>query len=542
MADISPFDLIKKKYIYTRMLSYTEHLLQTPAAQEWKKIGIRHHHGINVPLFALRSKTSGGIGEFNDLIPLIDWCRELGLDVIQLLPLNDGGNECSPYCSLSAIALNPLYLTLSALPYLEAMPNHQSRLAELQLLNNSQRITYPAVFKAKRKFLKEYFSAVGDRIINTNDYHLFLSRYPWIETYALFKAIKLERHWESWENWPPEMRNAGPKEYFSLLEGVNFQYCLQYFCFQQLQNIKKIAEQKGVFLKGDIPILINKESADVWHQRRFFHLDYVAGAPPDMYSKEGQKWGFPLYNWEALESDHYNWWKIRLNVASAFYPIYRIDHMVGFFRIWGMKNDEPAKQGHYFPADRATWIAHGKKILEMMLSSCCMLPIGEDLGTVPPEVRICLRELGICGTKVMRWERNWNTDKSFIPPEKYIPESMTTVSTHDSETLQLWWQNNPQDVMDFCKYKGWKLTPSLIPEYHQEILWDSHHSGSFFHINLLNEYLALVPGLTWPKLEDERINIPNLVSDFNWSYRFKPSVEEIVTNESLHQIIKKVVC
>lgn len=526
------------------MLPDTSHLLKTPAGIEWKIVGPRHHHGINVPLFSLRSKDSCGIGEFPDLIPLFDWCQELGLDVVQLLPLNDGGHETSPYSALTAIALNPLHLGLSSLPYLEKMPNASSRLSELQKLNASQRIDYPPLFDARRQFLKDYFKYAGQTITSTYDYLLFLSRFPWIEAYALFKAIKIDRQWQSWQDWPLEMKNAGPKEYLKLLhefkDEVTFNRCIQYLCFQQLQQVKKAAEQKGVFLKGDIPILINRESADVWQRRNLFQIDFAAGAPPDMYSKEGQKWGFPLYNWDAMARENYSWWKTRLSVASAFYHIYRIDHIVGFFRIWGIPTDKPAIEGLFFPQDKSTWIPHGEKILRMMLSSNRMLPIGEDLGTVPPEVRACLRELGICGTKVMRWERNWNTDKSFIDPKDYIPESMTTVSTHDSETLQLWWQNQPEEAQDFCLFKGWEYTPDLTHEQHLEILYDSHHSGSLFHINLLNEYLALIPGMTWPNLEDERINIPSIVSDFNWSYRFRPSVEEIVSNESLKRVMQSI--
>jgi 4-alpha-glucanotransferase len=520
-----------------------QHLLQTPAGPEWKQVGIRHHHGFNLPLFSLRTQNSCGIGEFPDLIPLFDWCKSLGMDVIQLLPLNDGGPETSPYCALSAIALNPLHLGLSTLPYLDKVPDAEAQINELRQYNATQRIDYAGLYEARQRFLKHYFKHVSPLIINSYDYLLFLSRFPWIEPYALFKAIKIDRQWQSWQEWPLEMRNAGPKEYLGLLhrynEEVAFQRCIQYLCFQQLQQVKKIAEQKGIFIKGDIPILINFESADVWNQRHLFLLDHAAGAPPDMYAKEGQYWGFPLYQWEAHEKDHYNWWKIRLNAASYFYHIYRIDHVVGFFRIWGIPKGKKATEGQFFPVNESEWISQGEKALKMMLNNCQMLPIGEDLGTVPPVVRTCLRSLGICGTKVMRWERNWDTDKSFISPKEYLMESMTTVSTHDSETLQLWWQNQPEEAMDFCKFKGWDYTKSLSSDRHLEILQDSHRSGSLFHINLLNEYLAVVPGLTWPELQDERINIPGSITNFNWSYRFRPPVEEIISNQLLKQVIQK---
>lgn len=522
-----------------------QHLYQSPTGTEWKHVGAHHHHGINLPLFSLRSQASCGIGEFPDLIPLFDWCKSLGMDVIQLLPLNDGGPETSPYCALSAMALNPMHLGLSILPYLDKVPDAEKYITELRQYNATQRIDYPQLYEARERFLKYYFKHAGHWIIDSYDYLLFLSRFPWIEPYALFKAIKIDRKWQSWQEWPSEMKDAGPKEYLNLLhrykDEVTFQRCIQYLCFQQLQNVKKIAEQKGVLIKGDIPILINFESADVWNQRHLFLLNHAAGAPPDMYAKEGQYWGFPLYQWDAHEKDNYNWWKIRLNVASYFYHIYRLDHVIGFFRLWGIPKGMKATEGQFFPSNASEWIPLGKKTLNMMVTNCQMLPIGEDLGTVPPEVRACLQSLGICGTKVMRWERNWDTDKSFISPKDYLLESMTTVSTHDSETLKLWWKNQPEEAQDFCKFKGWTHADELSQQYHLEILRDSHHSGSLFHINLLNEYLALVPELSWPELQDERINIPGTITNFNWSYRFRPTVEEIISNQQLIDIMRQII-
>ena len=176
----------------------------------------------------------------------------------------------------------------------------------------------------------------------------------------------------------------------------------------------------------------------------------------------------------------------------------------------------------------------------MMLASSNMLPIAEDLGDVPPEVRVCLSELGICGTKVMRWERYWEKDKSFIPFKDYPPLSMTCVSTHDSRTLQLWWSDFPDEAKDYAAFKHWTYSPTLTVEQRKEILWDSHHTPSLFHINLLQEYLALFPELVWPQPEDERINIPGKVLATNWLYRFRPSVEELTAHEGLKKAIEQI--
>jgi len=517
-------------------------LLQTPASNQWKQIGIRPHHGVDIPLFSLHSAQSCGIGEYPDLLPIVDWAAEVGLDVIQLLPLNDNGPESSPYSAISSFALNPLNLGLASLPHLDRM---KSQVSELQNLTNTQRIDYPLIEEKRESFLREYFKTAGHLIAASPDYLSFLSRNPWLENYALFNALKIETKWQSWEEWKPEWRDPTPQSYQLLLKSyrdeIIYHSVIQFLCFQQLNAVKKRAESKGVLLKGDIPILINRESADVWRYRSNYRLDFTAGAPPDMYNKEGQKWGFPLYNWDVLEQNDFEAWKQRLQVAERLYHLYRLDHIVGFFRIWAIPIDKTAKEGFFLPAEKEKWLPKGEKILNMMLTNCAMLPIGEDLGTVPTEVRQALAKLGICGTKVMRWERMWEEDKRFIPVADYPVCSMTTVSTHDSDTLQLWWKNSPEDAQTFATFKGWTYTLDLSPEHQREILWDSHHSGSIFHINLLNEYLALIPNMTWPNPEDERINIPGLISDRNWTYRFRPSVEEITSNAPLADLMRNLI-
>jgi len=508
---------------------------------QWKKIGIRDHHGINVPLFSLHSQHSCGIGEYPDLIPLIDWCHAIGFDVIQLLPLNDTGPETSPYCALSAYALNPIHLGLSHLDHASENSSLNKQISELQqLTTRTQRVDYKSVQTRKDHFLREYYRLYGSTITAQNEYKTFKERQSfWLNDYALFKALKVQQGWHPWEEWPPFLRDPDPSFFSSppanIKEEADYHIFLQYLCFMQFTNVKAHAEEKNVFIKGDIPILINRESADVWRHRNFFFLDIVAGAPPDMYSQEGQKWGFPLYNWDAIASQQYRWWIERLAVATNFYHIYRIDHIVGFFRIWGIPLQHTARDGRFIPEDTNTWIPHGETIMKVMLANSSMLPIGEDLGTIPPEVRVCLKTLGICGTKVMRWERRWNEDRGYINPKDYPKESMTTVSTHDSETLEIWWKKQTEEAKLYATTRGWTYDPTLTQQQRFAILQASHHSGSLFHINLLNEYLALFPNLVWPNPEDERINFPGTISDRNWSYRTLPFLEEITANAALKQ-------
>lgn len=518
------------------MNEWIERISSSPAAPHWQKIGIKSHHGINIPLFSLHSKQSCGIGEFPDLLPIISWCKQIGFDVIQLLPLNDTGNETSPYSALSANALNPIYLGLSQLPGIANRSQLQEQIIKLQQLNTSQRVDYTAVHREKEIFLLKYFHSQSNILKSLPEYQQFKNYNPWLQGYALFKALKIHRHWQSWETWPGHLKNPDIHSLVNcceLQEEVEFHIFLQFLCFQQMKQVKSFASKQNILIKGDIPILINRESADVWLNRELFLMQYSAGAPPDMYSKEGQNWGFPLYNWTAMQNEFYQWWIERLNVASNFYHIYRIDHIVGFYRIWGIPKGLKPKEGFFIPENIKSWIPQGEVIMRMMLSNCDMLPIGEDLGTIPPEVRMNLKKLAICGTKVMRWERRWLTDKSFIDPLEYEPESMSTVSTHDSETLQLWWSNQPKEAHLYAKTLGFNYYPELTNKERILILTACHNSGSLFHINLLQEYLALIPNMTWPNPKDERINLPGTVSEKNWTYRFRPTVEEIIENQIL---------
>lgn len=525
-------------------MDYQE-LLHSQAKEHWKKIGASHHHGINLLLSSLHSAKSSGIGEFLDLLPLIDWCASIGLDVIQLLPLNDVGCDTSPYNAISAFALNPIHLSLWSLPYLDEFPDLKEKLNSFCFLNKSSRVNILEVRKAKGHFLNTYLQYTDQKFLELPEYQSFInSSSSWLKGYGLFKTLKSIHHWANWESWPLEYHSPTPDQleffYEKYHAEISHHSIIQFLCDQQMSKVKNEATAKGVFLMGDIPILIARDSADVWLERSLFLMEFEAGSPPDQYSKEGQKWGFPVYNWQTIAKTGYRWWIDRLQYATRFYDIFRIDHVVGFFRIWAIPFGKESHDGYFFPKDEKEWIPQGKEIMLMMLNNCSMLPIGEDLGTVPDEVRLCLKQLGICGTKVMRWERKWKKDKSYIPIQDYLPASLTTVSTHDSETLSLWWRNQEEEATLYAQAKGWSYQPQISREYLHQILWDSHHSGSLFHINLLNEYLALIPGMTH-EIDKERINLPGIISKDNWTYRFRPSVEEIVDNQTLRHLMHELI-
>ena len=522
----------------------TQKLEQSPASKQWHEVGIREHHGFNIPLFSIHSAQSCGIGEYPDLHLLIDWTKSIGMDVIQLLPLNDTGQDSSPYNSISAFALNPIYLGLANLPNLDKHIHLQEWLKALQKITPST-IDYAKVREGKELFLKEYYHLERDTVLNQEDFKQFVLQNPWLKGYALFKVLKQHNQWKYWEEWPEPLQNHTEENIEELLkeysDEIYYHFFIQYFCFQQMESVKNAADSRHVLIMGDIPILISRDSADVWLHRNLFHMEYSAGAPPDMLGPDGQDWGFPIYNWTEMSKHNDSWWRSRVKVASRLYNLYRIDHIVGFFRIWSISKGQQPTEGKFIPENVDDWIPQGKKIMLIKLDASPMLPIGEDLGTIPPSVRVCLRELGICGTKVMRWERMYEEDRRFIKSEDYPPESMTTVSTHDSQPLDLWWERNPEEAKEFAAFKDWQHEDKLSWQHHYDILWDSHHTASLFHINLLQEYLALVPNMIWGDPEDERINVPGLISDRNWCYRYRPSLEELTSNHQLREIMTNLV-
>lgn len=499
------------------------------SSPHWKPIGLKNHHGIVVPLSGIRTKESYGVGEFLDLIALIDFCKKVGFDTIQLLPINDMGNNTSPYSAISSCALDPLFLSLSKLPYVKP---YLKKIESLKKLSHTKRVDIHEVKQQKLSFLYHYFTKVFEKISATESYQTFVEEEKsWLFSFAKFKVLRNHFQNAHFKDWPKKLPNTPKVE-------LEFQYFLQYLCFSQMQKVKAYATKVGCFIKGDIPILLCPNSADLWHEKELFLLNPSAGSPPDSFNRFGQAWGLPICKWDEMRKDGFAWWQRRLKTAAKFYHIYRIDHVVGLFRIWAVPDNKGPLQGHFIPEDRSEWEPLGRELLSMMLDATDALPIGEDLGTIPPEVPEVLKEYGICGTKVMHWEKK---NEKLIPIDQYEPFSLTTVSTHDLPTLQMWWRDSKDEAKLLCKEKNWSYDKDLSLEKRFEILFDAHHTSSYFHINLLQEYLALFPELVSEHSNDERINISGMVLLTNWTYRFKPSIEEMSQHTGLIEAMRSLI-
>lgn len=506
----------------------------TSAADHWKRIPLRPHHGSVVPLFSIYTSASCGIGEYPDLIPLLELSERCGWSVLQLLPLNATGGGASPYSSLSGCALNPIHLGLQSLldhPHAPLSPDLTSSLKAIvekgKGINRTQRVDYPTVAELKERFLRLYHSAIFAALRESDTYKAFLASHPWLDSYAQFVTLKAIRG-GSWREWP----ETEPSSEFAQAhrDEIDYHQCVQYLCFEQMCRVKRAADQRGILLKGDLPILVDRESAEVWANRQDFLPNGRAGAPPDYYAPEGQDWGFPLYDWKQIGEEGFALWKQRLQAAEELYHLYRLDHFVGFFRIWSIPDGHSAKEGAYFPADEREWLPQGEMIMRHLLSASKMLPIAEDLGTVPDEVRQMMRQMGICGTKVLRWERRWKGDQGFIPVEEYPLLSLTTVSTHDSSLLRQWWEEEVEEARLLEEAQGWVEQEKLTPQRRKEILQLAHRSRSLFHIDLLQEYLPLCERYATPT-ESDRINVPGTIAATNWSARLPVAIETLLADE-----------
>ena len=302
------------------------------------KNGIDHNPkfaGVAVPVFSLKSNDSFGIGEFNDLKHLADWCQKVGLKIIQILPINDthtdgSWNNSYPYKAISTKALHPIYLNLSKMGTLYNENDKEYFDRQRDILNAKDYVDYPQVIKVKYEFFKKIFSQTWNEVRNSYDYHVFFEKNKeWLAPYAEFCCQQ------------PTANGQQPE----------FYYFLQYHLDKQLTEAVDYLHQKGIALKGDIPIGVGRHSVEAWTSPHLFNLDSQAGAPPDSFAAEGQNWGFPTYNWEAMAQDNYKWWRERLTQMSRYFDAYRIDHILGFFRIWEIPYEyTQGLLGHFSPA------------------------------------------------------------------------------------------------------------------------------------------------------------------------------------------------
>jgi 4-alpha-glucanotransferase len=319
--------------------------------------------GVAIPVFSLRSKNSFGIGEFTDIKLLVDWSKKAGLKMIQLLPVNDTTATHSfldsyPYASISAFALHPIYINLEKAAGKKHAGLVKPLLKKQRQLNDLPEVDYEQVLKFKLSALEELYQVQKEEFFEDEEYKFFFEKSKhWLIPYAAFCYLRDRNGTADFSQWqiysqynkPSIHKYVSPKA--KHFDAIAVQYFTQYHLHLQLLEATDYAHKNGIIVKGDIAIGIYRHSCDAWVEPKLYHMDFQAGAPPDDFAIKGQNWGFPTYNWEEMAKDNFDWWRKRFEQMSNYFDAFRIDHILGFFRIWSIPmHAVEGVMGHFVPA------------------------------------------------------------------------------------------------------------------------------------------------------------------------------------------------
>jgi 4-alpha-glucanotransferase len=544
--------------------------------------------GVLTPLFALRSEEGLGIGDVATLREFIEWASEIGFHVVQLLPINEVGRDNSPYNAISAMAIEPMTLHLAP-----GSPEELTREA-FESVSANENLTalrrgsvhYERVRSLKRALLERAFknfqlNATANR---RSAFEHFCERESnWLQPYSFFRVLmELNNESETWDEWQPEHRDpqsarscltkqaAEMRTQFSAREFF-FSY-VQWIADEQWREVKTFAEERGVALMGDIPFGISYYSADVFTEREIFHLDWSGGAPPEAYFKDdeftikwGQNWGIPVYNWPAMRAHDFAWWRQRVRGVKRIFHIFRIDHVLGFYRIYAfpwrpnrnaeflplthaqMLQKTAGRFPHFVPRDDETTEnceanrREGEEYLRMVLAeSGATRVVGEDLGTVPRYVRPSLQSLGIAGFKIPQWEF---LHGRMTPGNEFERLSVTTYATHDHKPIrQLWMEaldeESPtreqarEDLLKIAQFAG--IAPREGLEYDRDfypsMMSALFNSNSWIAIVMITDLLA----------RKDRFNVPGTAAATNWTRRLPKTISQMRESRSIRRKMRLI--
>jgi 4-alpha-glucanotransferase len=452
----------------------------------------------------------GSLGQ--EAFDFVDFLVAAGQSVWQLLPLGPTGYGDCPYSCYSAFAGNPLLINLEKLVATGDLsrddlpePAPATDRVDFTLAANRQ---LPVLASACRRF-HEQASPQRRQAFQS----FCLGQLSWLNDYAFFEAMRQSQGGKSWQHWPAAVRRreeAALRQWGEKLqEQIGWHKYLQFVFFEQWFELKEYANRQGISLFGDLPIFVAENSADVWANRPLFYLDdadrptLVAGVPPDYFSKTGQRWGNPLYNWEQLAATDYAWWLARFTWNLRLYDLVRVDHFRGFVACWAIPAEEPtAVQGYWKPVP-------GRELFKRLLDKFDRLPIiAEDLGVITPEVEELRDQFGLPGMKILQFAFDSGPGNPYLP-HNHLPNSVVYTGTHDNNTSLGWWRAlTPQQRQQVCDY---------LKRPCQEMPWP-----------LIETALASVAELAIIPLQDllglddgARMNRPGTAAG-NWRWRFFP--------------------
>jgi 4-alpha-glucanotransferase len=541
--------------------------------------------GILTPLSAVRGRNDIGIGDTESLVELAEWAAKKGFRVIQILPVNETGSDHSPYNIISSIAYEPVTLATNPewLPDITAKEYDQMTLAHGVAELRVGPVSYAAVAALKRELLETGYKNLNRpkgckaRRKELADFQTL--ECEWLRDYAIFRALM------SWNgddevvtNWPLEHRSPkAAKEWMGLLsakdlaafeERIGFFSYVQWIALSQWKAVRARFDELGMALMGDIPVGVSIYSADVWAEPGIFDLARSSGAPPEKVFKSdpftekwGQNWGFPLYNWEAMARDNFAWWRRRLSASREVFHLLRVDHALGFFRIYSFPW-RPQENGRFLdltheeaseltggllpgfmPRDDSSQENQNKNRLQGDMLFRVFLEetgphrlIAEDLGELSPYVRPTLEGLEIPGFKIPQWERNGYN--AIIPGANYARLSLATFATHDHPPIRQFWEDwnaatqdparrehaiyQMREILEFCGIYGIHLPQPFSPEIHSAFMRGLFACNSWLAVHQITDIFGL----------SDRFNVPGAVGDQNWTARISG---EIATWDKLYK-------
>ena len=488
--------------------------------------------GVLLPLCAMKTQQDWGVGDFGSLQEWTDFFSGLGVKFIQILPLQETApTENCPYSALTSFAVDPVYAQIDAVEDIANSSRAQEYIGSLTVdimqWKASPQAPLGAVKQAKLKALWLGYQTfliheISANTVRAQTFEAYCSAQDaWLGEYALFRAFKDFFKWKSWTDWPRELQDfhspAVHQFEVQYKEFVDFFKYVQWILDQQLRRAKTFAQEKGVYIFGDIPFATNLDSAEVWAEKANYRIGYEIGAPADQFSTTGQRWGLPAYDWRYMLDHHLDLWRRKIRRVTELYDIFRLDHLVGFFRTYVFAPGDA--QGSFDWEGEQAQIDRGYTFLRMVLDEAKgKLPVGEDLGVIPNYVRRMLVDLRIPGYKVLRWEREDNG--WYREPRNYPVASLATTSTHDTETLRGWWEN-----MDVNERRNiWEMISGEKTDGNVPFNLDTQRL-------MLKRVLEASSALTLFAWQDitgtlERVNTPGTVEEQNWTYRSDVTPQE----------------
>jgi 4-alpha-glucanotransferase len=499
--------------------------------------------GLLVPLFSIPSTRSWGIGEIGDLEPMCGWLARAGQRVLLMLPINEMPvGESSPYSALSAMAIDPQFITLAAVEDFAAIggedaldPEWRARLAAARA---ASAVDYESVRALKSMALHLAFAQFQDyewkrdtaraaRFRSYTDEQAW-----WLDDYALFRALHAHHGERAWTDWPQPVRDRTPEALtnarIELDQQVRYRKYVQWIAGEQWTAAR--SRMSGVSLFGDLPFAVSGDSADVWARQDEFNPALSVGVPPDAFSATGQDWGLPAYRWDVLADRDFDWLVQRARRNADLFDGYRVDHLVGFYRMF--VRPLGGGNGVFMPAAQAEQTALGERILRIFGDAGAEI-IAEDLGIIPDFVRESLTRLGIPGYRVFRWERHWHQPgQPYRDPAEYPPTSVATSGTHDTEPLVIWWERaeieERRAAMEIPSIRHLMTADDRMRAISEPTLTPSVRNALLEALCASRSNLLILP------IQDvfgwrARINQPATVGDQNWTWKLPWPSDRLLT-------------